>query len=182
MDIVFMVDSSGSVLLGNFNRLLMFVDHLLRQMGFTEGHIRAGLLTFSDDASVVFHLQKHRSQAAVTKGIMSATYRPGMTNLAAALKKARVDMFQHSSGDRAGIPNVGVLITDGFSSINPLDTIPQAEEARGRGIMLYAIGISLPDIDELNAITGNTDRVFLVDDFEGLPELAYRVKDAICKG
>lgn len=55
--------------------------------------------------------------------------------------------FKPESGSRAGIPKIGILITDGKSQD---DVIPPAESLRNAGVELFAIGenehtLSLPE-------------------------------------
>ncbi len=44
------------------------------------------------------------------------------------------------NGDRAGDPNVAIVITDGRSNIDQQRTLPAAENARRAGIEIYAVG------------------------------------------
>ena len=50
------------------------------------------------------------------------------------------DMFSRGEGDRDGVPNVGVVITDGRSN-NPSLTWENAKEAREGGLHLMTVGI-----------------------------------------
>ena len=54
-------------------------------------------------------------------------------------------MFSQS-GDRASVPNVALLITDGIPNERQGDTIPQAENVKQHGIELVVVGIT-EDID-----------------------------------
>ena len=42
--------------------------------------------------------------------------------------------FQEEAGDRPLVPNIGIVITDGESLVDPELTIPIAAEAKRRGI------------------------------------------------
>ena len=46
-----------------------------------------------------------------------------------------------SSGDRRSVPNVGIVVTDGYSNSNAL-TKTAATAAKNAGITLYAVGKS----------------------------------------
>ena len=50
-------------------------------------------------------------------------------------------MFNVANGDRIGVPNVAVLITDGVSNLNSERTIPEAIRAHARDIHVFAIGM-----------------------------------------
>ena len=51
------------------------------------------------------------------------------------------DMFVEDKGDRPNVPNIGLVITDGVSNRDENLTIPEADNARSRGIMMIAVGI-----------------------------------------
>ena len=51
------------------------------------------------------------------------------------------DMFTVANGDRPGVPNIALVMTDGESVIDPQKTVPEAEEARAKGIDMIAIAI-----------------------------------------
>lgn len=74
-------------------------------------------------------------------------------------------------------------MSDGFSSVDPLDTLPQAALARQRGIVLFTVAVSIPDEDEIRAIAGDAPgNVFSVPGFQELLKVAAPLKDAICEG
>ena len=51
------------------------------------------------------------------------------------------EVFQPEKGDRKSVPNIGIVLTDGLSTIDPLKTLPESAEARGKDITMIAIGI-----------------------------------------
>ena len=181
-DIVFLLDSSGSVTQTHFEKVLSFVAYISRLIGMTDEKTRIGLLKYNDNAHVVFHLNEHQTQSAFSKSVMAVPYEPGRTNMAAALRTMRTDMFERIHGDRPGVPNIGVLIADGYSSIDMHDTTVQAKRARDKGIQLFTLGIGIEDFDELKLIANNDKRVFSADGFDALTDLAQSMADAICKG
>jgi len=70
-------------------------------------------------------------QQSVLDGI-SASY-PGLnTNTSGAIYIMRTQMFTAVHGDRASVPNICILITDGESE-NPNATISEAILARSQG-------------------------------------------------
>ena len=50
-------------------------------------------------------------------------------------------MFTVEKGDRPDAPNVAILLTDGESSVDKQFTLPQADQARSKGITIYSIGV-----------------------------------------
>ena len=59
----------------------------------------------------------------------------GFTNIHQALDLMRTEQF-NTSADRPEAPNVGILITDGESTVRPARTIPAAVRARDDNITL----------------------------------------------
>ena len=49
----------------------------------------------------------------------------------------RTQQFTEANGDRPGVPNVAILLTDGESTENPENTIPEAADARADGITIF---------------------------------------------
>ncbi len=177
-----MVDSSGSVTQTHFEKMLSFIAHLSRHIGMRDGKTRIGLLKYSDYAKIQFHMNDHQTYAALAKAVMAVPYDPGKTNIAAALKRVRRDMFVRAHGDRPGVPNIGVLLADGYSSVDMHDTGVEADRARHKGIQLFALGIGIEDFDELKMIAADEDRVFSVDGFDSLTDIVQTMADRICKG
>ncbi len=58
----------------------------------------------------------------------------GKTNTQAALSAMRRDLFSTARGDRAGVDNFAVLVTDGYSNINRFNTVPEAQRAKDEDI------------------------------------------------
>ena len=52
----------------------------------------------------------------------------------------RSQQFIEANGDRPGVPNVAILITDGASNVNEQNTIPAAQYAKEKGITIFRWG------------------------------------------
>ena len=57
----------------------------------------------------------------------------GRTNTQAALQTMNDDVFVTGGGDRNGIDNIAIVVTDGGSNILREETIPEANRARSFG-------------------------------------------------
>lgn len=93
-------------------------------------------------------------------------------------------MFNQANGDRPGVPNIGIIITDGNSN-RPDDTMAQAQAARSAGITLFSVGVgSGISRTELNAIATDpdTNHVFTVDDFSKLSDIKALFQEQACSG
>ena len=67
-------------------------------------------------------------------------------------------MFSQS-GDRANVPNVALLITDGIPNERQGDTIPQAENVKQHDIELVVVGIT----DDIDLDMLKVGKVYVVD-------------------
>lgn len=93
-------------------------------------------------------------------------------------------MFNAANGDRPGVPNIGIIITDGQSN-SPDQTRDQAQQVRNAGITLFSVGIGRGvSIPELNAMATDPDstHVFTVDDFSKLSQIKALFQQQTCDG
>ena len=101
-----------------------------------------------------------------------------------ALRYMKDTMFNGRNGDRPGVPNIGIIITDGKSN-HPDQTKAQAEAARKAGITLFSVGvgsgISRPELNEM-ATDPDSSHVFTVDDFSKLAQIKALFQAQTCDG
>jgi len=64
-------------------------------------------------ATLNFYLTSFSLRLNVTKAIEKIEYGGGGTNTADGLRLMRTEIFNHANGDRRGVQNVAILITDG---------------------------------------------------------------------
>ncbi|WAR09890.1 CO6A3-like protein [Mya arenaria] len=181
-DMVIVLDSSTSVQPRNWKTMLQATQNFVRGLDIDNGHVRIGIVVFSNDARSVFYLNTYTIQNDIINAISSINYTYGQTNLADALKLTRNEMFTELQGDRPDIPNIAVIVTDGKSTINSNRTIPEAMETRRNGIQIYAIGIGITDIDteELDEITGSEQNRYFIDDFDELEQKMESIYKTLC--
>ncbi|XP_021375367.1 uncharacterized protein LOC110464458 isoform X14 [Mizuhopecten yessoensis] len=182
VDLVFVVDSSTSVGVENFGKTLNFLKSFVRDADIDSGSVRVGVLLYSSEVNVQFHLHSHTTKADVNAAIDNIEYQYGSTNTADGIKVMRTEMFTYGNGDRPDVKNVVVIITDGVSNINSQRTIPEAVLAREEGVRVYVVGIGLVDTRELEAMASDPieDNVFNVQSFEDLEGLDEQIFSSIC--
>jgi len=61
-DVVFILDSSGSLDEPNFNHIKSFVSNLVESLDVDSGKIRIGVVTYSDYAEPRFNLNLHNTR------------------------------------------------------------------------------------------------------------------------
>ena len=180
---MFVLDASTSVTEFNFQIVKDFMIDFLSEASIDDGSVRVGVITFSDDDSLQFHLNAYGDKLSLLRAIDDIPYKHGSTNTADALLTMRSEMFTAGNGDRAGVPNVAIVITDGVSNINSRRTIPEAEQARAEGIHIYSIGIGLTDTTELDGIASKPveDNRYSVQEFDELRHLRDDIFHALCQ-
>ena len=184
MDIVFVLDTSTSVTEPNFIKILAFLKSFLSEAPIHTEGVRVGVLTYSSDVRIQFHLNEFESKREVLAAIDKIPYRYGSTNTAEALRTMNTVMFHGRNGDREDAPNMAFVVTDGVSNINSYKTIDAAEAAKKAGIHIYAIGIGLADTRELNKIASVpiSQNRFIVREFDELDRLQTKLFEKICPG
>ena len=110
-----MVDESGSIGVGNFDRVKSFLRQLVSRLDIDSGNTRVGLVTFSSSVGTVFNLTDHSSVASLQSAITSLAYTGGGTNTARALAYVRTTMLTSAAGDRSNVTNIVAILTDGNS-------------------------------------------------------------------
>ena len=102
---------------------------------------QVGVVVFSSMAELGFKLGTYHGHKELRHAVDGLHYPGTDTNTSQGLYVARTQLFNERNGDRANAPNVAVLITDGESIDNTVDTIPYAEELHADDIRVICIGI-----------------------------------------
>ena len=182
IDLVIILDSSTSVGQTNFEKMKNFVKSFLQSAAIETGDVRVGLLTYSSAVNIEFHLNQFSTRHDIYTAIDNILWRYGSTNTADALQTMHETMFSAIHGDRANVPNIAIIITDGVSNINSQRTISESTNAKGKNIHIYAIGIGLQDMQEVNGISSYppTSNAFAVKDFDELEGLDKAIFETVC--
>lgn len=133
-DIVFLLDSSGSVGRHDFQTVRNFVISVVDEFNLAPNQTRVGMAGYSTDVWTNFHLDKYESNDAIRAAIKYIPYKYGSTNTAGGLARMR-EMFEETYGDRPDVQNFGIVVTDGVSNVGEWHTIPEAHRCRDEGIV-----------------------------------------------
>ncbi|XP_065931360.1 collagen alpha-4(VI) chain-like isoform X3 [Magallana gigas] len=182
VDVVFLLDSSTSVGNDNYDKMKSFVTKFLHYANIDNGDVRVGLLSYSTRVTVEFKLNSKSTKADVFDAVNALPWRYGSTNTADGLKTMHEELFNVANGDRPGVPNICIIMTDDVSNINYRRTIPEADVAKKKGIRIYAVGIALKDLKEVNGIASEpaSTNVFAVNTFDELERLDVKLFTATC--
>ena len=115
IDIVFILDASGSVSSYNFNLTKYFLSQFVSGLDIDNDHIRAVFVTYASSVEERINLNIYSSRASFQPAISSLRYLAGSSNTSAALGYVRTEMLTSAAGDRSNVPDVIVLLTGGQS-------------------------------------------------------------------
>ena len=182
-DIVFLLDASGSVD-DNFALIQELTKRIVSGLNFAIDRTRVGIVTYQDTEQVRFNLDEYTSKDEVINAIAFDQSRSKGTHTSSALRTMREDMFTNSNGDRNGVDNVAIVITDGRSNIQEDNTIPEAELAKNEDIRVMTVGVGRRvGISEINgmASTPSSDNTFLLVNESDMNEVADLILDQLCE-
>lgn len=137
LDVAVVLDVSGS-LEEVYNVVIAFAKQFI--IGLPIGPVRVSVITYADNAQMVFPLDKYTTNAAI-RNALAFSKAGGTTNTQAAITMATNQLFTAATGDRSGVKNIMVVASDGQSNVNQPNTIPSANNARQQGIEVFSVGI-----------------------------------------
>lgn len=181
---MFLVDSSGSIGRENWPIILQFMTNIVRDFNIGPNNVRIGVSIFGNDVQPVFQLNTYNSQTEVINAINRIQFLDQTTNTPAAIRYMREVMFRPENGDRSGVPNTAIIITDGVPRV-PNDiaqaralTLQEANQARQQGITMLAVGIG-PELTP-QFLSQIATQVFQVDQVRELENILVQFAAAAC--
>ena len=188
-----MIDSSGSTCgknhvgtsCDNWSRLLAFVNNIIDAFTTGEQETRVGVVTFSTDASLTFPMSQYYNSQELKDAVSSINYVGGETNTGKALRVTRNECFNRNTGERRGVPNIAVMITDGLPTIAEFDFSTEATRLKQSSTVLV-VGITqsvekqlLRDIS--SPPQRENENFFTSPDFTSLSSIIEALVDETCQ-
>jgi len=184
LDLVYVVDSSGSIGQRNWMITLQFLTSVTRLFDIGPDHVRVSFVLFSTDATVEWGLTRYQDRSSLTSAIGNVRYLGFRTNLNEALYLTRTQVFASA---RPNALKAAIILTDGVDNVPTTRTqltIQNATECKRQGIRLVTVGVTNQvDVQRLRQIASDPDRhVFRVDDFSDLMNINTRLRPVVCGG
>lgn len=184
-DIGFIMDASNSIGRLDFQKQKDFVNSIAAAFTFGPQQTAAGVITYSDEASLVIPLGSHSSGETFQDSANRIPYTLGRTRIDKALQKANTDLFSIRGGARFGkLPQIMVILTDGRQTPDP-DAIPLYKAVRPlqqKGVAVLAVGVgSRVDLNELRQLVQKDSDVFSADNFDDLLQKTYEIAERTCQ-
>lgn len=177
-DIVFLLDTSASMWEQDFDKQVVFVEHIVNHLPVSERGVHVAVSSFGSDVSTHVFLNSYFDKNNLIDAISTIQYRGGRTKTQSAIRHARKVLFNTKHGGRDGVEQILIVITDGRST-DLVETAFEASMCRSLGMKLISVGVG-HDVDEFElsyiASEHNGEKiVFSVDNFDSL----YSVEDLI---
>ncbi|XP_073677634.1 collagen alpha-1(XII) chain-like [Garra rufa] len=179
-DIVILVDGSWSISRLNFKTVRSFLGMFVKAFAVGSEQTRIGLVLYSKDSWIEWHLNTHRTKEAVISAVKHLPYKGGITLTGRGLTHILENSFKAQSGSRPDVPKIVILITDGKSQD---DVLAPAQRLRDAGIELFAIGVKNADKKQLKAIASPPKKthVYNAPDFSLMLDIMEGLTRSVCE-
>nr|XP_019581595.1 PREDICTED: collagen alpha-5(VI) chain [Rhinolophus sinicus] len=175
-DIMFLVDSSGSIGLDNYGKMKTFMKNLLAKIQIGPDKTQIGVVQFSGYNKEEFQLNKYFTQKEISDAIdrMSLINQATLTGSALTF----VDQyFTHPKGSRVGVKKFLILITDGEAQDDVRDP---ARALRDKGVIIFSVGVYGANRTQLEEVSGDGSLVFQVENFDHLKAIESKLIFRVC--
>ena len=184
-DVIFVIDTSGSIGLSNFQLIKEFTANITTELIHNSLQNAVGIILFNDSPHVQFKLQAYNSLIPLLSAIDQLPYSGnGRTDTAEALTLLLSTAQNETLGLRNSSSKVAIVITDGHSNSQSA-TISAAAALHASNIFdVYAVGVGGADLTELKTIASSPEFVYSTSLFNnaGLQQLVVKILRQLCNG
>uniref|UniRef100_A0A8B9NVD8 von Willebrand factor A domain-containing protein 1 n=1 Tax=Apteryx owenii TaxID=8824 RepID=A0A8B9NVD8_APTOW len=176
-DLLFLLDSSGSVSYYEFSRVKEFIWDLMRPFTFGPNDVQTSIIHISTTPTMEFPFDRYLSSGTVQQAIRDTQQLMGDTNTGKALSYAKEKFFSDEAGARPGVPKVLVWVTDGFST----DDISEPMQLlKDMGVTVFIVSTGRGNYLELSAAASQPPEKHLhFVDVDDLSIITKELRDAI---
>ncbi|XP_029769686.1 collagen alpha-6(VI) chain-like, partial [Terrapene carolina triunguis] len=175
-DIMFLVDSSGSIGRENFLKMKNFMRELVNKSDISTDRVQVGVVQFSDRQKEEFQLDRYSSKSDIFSAIARMSL-IGENTLTGGALTFVADYFKPPKGARPAVKKILILITDGEAQ----DEVKgPAKTLRDQGVIIYSVGVFNANKTQLEEISGKRELVFYVEKFDILKHIEDEIIFGIC--
>jgi len=197
-DIVFLVDSSGSIEYnqrGDYQREKEFVVSVIRGLDVGADRVRVGMSIFGDRDETIFTMNQYFDIESMVRAVQGARYMDAQTNIYGTFQNLFNTHFNPSAGDRQDAPNMVIMITDGRQEPEQLGRPEVAAEQFRRqapaSVICVGVGPAV-DTNELMLMSGiyqvatqsweqrRDHSWFQSPDFASIGNLVAEIQNVVC--
>ncbi|KAM9187607.1 collagen alpha-5(VI) chain [Dugong dugon] len=180
LDVVFVLDNSGSINEEQHKSMINLTIHLVNKTDIGKDRVQFGALRYSDTPEILFYLNTYSNRSGIIEHLRRHRGTRGTTYTAKALECSNI-LFEEEHGSRMkqNVKQMLIVITDGESHDSSLlnDT---ALKLRNKGITIHAVGVGKAVREELEAIAGSKENIMHVEDFNKLKDIYLPLQEVLC--
>ena len=184
-DILFIVDSSGSIGRTNFKRELLFVKEVASTFKMGPDQSQIAVISYSDNAKVDIGFGEYSNVNDFDAAVDRVKHQRQRTRIDKALDLANKAVFTEAGGMRPDVAKVMVILTDGKQTeADDAKTLDEAvRPLLEKNVTAFAVGVGKAiDINELLLLVGNNeDHLFRAENFDQLAKDSLEVAAQTCK-
>ena len=184
LDVVFVIDTSGSIGFSRFQLIREFTANIVADLIRNSPRSAVGVILFGSNAHIQFTLQTYTSLNSLLSAINNLPYSGGGTDTAEALQLLLSTAQNGVLGLRNDSSKIAIVITDGQSSSRTA-TLSAAAALHASNIFnIYAVGVDGAYLPELEGIASIPELVFYTSSFNstGLQQLQDKIIPQLCDG
>ncbi|KAK2825413.1 hypothetical protein Q7C36_019340 [Tachysurus vachellii] len=178
-DVLFLLDSSGSVSMFEFLHMLKFLSELVQPFSLGHEQVRMALLQVSTMPHLEFGFEAYSSQQDLQEALSRTQKLGGDTNTEEALLIAKEEVLKQGipGGAREGLPRVLVWLTDG---VDPGNVQKFMAELRDEGVYVLVVSTGQGNYQVLRDVVSppSEDHLYFVD-IEDMPIITEDLRNAI---
>lgn len=176
IDIMFLMDSSGSIGDENFRKMKIFMKNLINKIEIGPDKTQIGVVQFSDDSKEEFQLGTYLTRQEIYDAIDRIVAIGSTTNTGHALTSL-LPYFTPARGARVGVRQFLIVITDGEAQDS---VVEPAQVLRDSGVIIFSVGVYGANRTQLEEISGNSSQVFHVENFDLLKNIEEQLIFQVC--
>ena len=184
-DVVFVVDSSGSIARSNFKKELQFVKEVASTFKMGPEQSQIAVISYSDRAQVDIRFGEYSNVNDFNSAVNRVKHQRQRTRIDKALDLANTMVFTPAGGARPDVAKVMVILTDGKQTVtSDSKTLDVAvRPLLEKNVTVFAVGVGKAiDINELLLLVGNNpENLFRAENFNELAKDSLRVAAQTCK-
>ena len=176
-DVVFVIDTSGTIGFSRFQLIREFTANVTNELITSSPNSAVGVILFASSAYIHFNLRNYTSLNTLLSAINNLPYSGGgsytdqaLTLLLSTAQNGVLGLINDST-------KVAIVITDGRSSSRSATLSAAAALHASNIFKVFAVGVDEVDVNELEAIASSPDFVFYTSSFNniGLQQLQDEV-------
>ena len=190
-DVAFVIDDSGSIRdanipgqTDNWDSVKNFIIRIVSRLNIGSTGVRIAAVTFSNEGIMKFDLDDYLDKTLVEARIQTLEYNGGNTNTTGGLRVARSQVFTPSRGDRSGVANIMIVITDGKPTVEVNNLWSEVDSIKGQGTSIVGVGVT-NSVDESmmqRLVSTPASRYYhQVSDFSDLDTIVDIVTESSCQ-